>query len=89
MGWRVELTGSAEKDLKKLGEVATRRILEFLRDRLAQSDDPRRLGEALKGTRFGELWKYRLGDYRIVCRIEDGALRILVVRLGHRSDVYR
>lgn len=51
-------------------------------------DDPRSIGEALKGSKLGAFWKYRVGDYRIIARIEDDALRILVVRIGHRKDVY-
>ncbi|MBV5346016.1 MAG: type II toxin-antitoxin system RelE/ParE family toxin, partial [Rhodoferax sp.] len=66
-----------------------RRITAFLRDRLAVSDDPRSLGEALKGSQLGEFWKYRVGDYRIIACIEDGALRVLVVRIGNRKEVYR
>lgn len=52
-------------------------------------DDPRSIGEALKGSRLGEFWKYRIGDYRLISSIEDGALIILVVRIGNRREVYR
>jgi mRNA interferase RelE/StbE len=55
----------------------------------SQSEDPRSLGEALKGSQLGEFWKYRVGDYRIIACIEDGALRVLVLRLGNRKEVYR
>jgi mRNA interferase RelE/StbE len=63
--------------------------LRFLHDRLASLDDTRSIGEALKGSRLGEFWKYRVGDYRIISSIEDGALRILVVKIGNRREVYR
>ncbi len=53
------------------------------------ADDPRSLGQALKGERFGEFWKYRVGDYRVIARIEDQQLLILVIRIGHRSAVYK
>jgi len=53
------------------------------------ANDPRSLGQALKGERFGEFWKYRVGDYRVIARIEDQRLLILVVRIGHRSAVYK
>lgn len=66
-----------------------RRILDFLDQRIANLDDPRSVGEALKGARLGSFWKYRVGDYRIVASIEDGAVRILVVRIGNRREVYR
>lgn len=65
------------------------RIRSFLRGRLAELEDPRSIGEALKGSSLGDFWKYRVGDYRIVAQIEDGALRILVVTLGNRREVYR
>ena len=55
----------------------------------ATLDDPRSIGEALKGSKLGEFWKYRIGDYRVIARIEDAALRVLVVRVGSRDKVYR
>ena len=66
-----------------------RRILAFLRERVAVLDDPRSVGEALKGSRLGDFWKYRVGDYRVIAHIEDGALRILVLKVGNRREVYR
>jgi len=75
--------------LGKLDPQIARRILKFLFERVATLDDPRSIGEALKGSRLGEFWKYRLGDYRIISRIEDGEVIILVVRIGNRREVYR
>jgi len=89
MAWRIELDPAAERELGKLDPQVARRILRFLHERVAQLDDPRSIGEALKGSRLGEFWKYRVGDYRIISSIEDGALRILVVRIGNRREVYR
>ena len=89
MAWRIRIERDAEKDLDRLGSVAAKRILRFIHERVAQLDDPRSIGEALKGPRFGEHWKYRLGDYRIVANIEDGTVTILVLRIGDRKDVYR
>jgi mRNA interferase RelE/StbE len=66
-----------------------RRILRFLHDRLAPLDDPRSLGEALRGSRLGAFWKYRVGDYRIIAAIEDDRLVVLIVRIGNRRSVYR
>ncbi len=77
------------KDLAKLDKQIARRITEFLRERVAVLDDPRSIGEALKGSKLGDFWKYRVGDYRIISSIEDGALRILVVKIGNRREVYR
>ena len=56
---------------------------------LATLEDPRSIGEALKGSKLGEFWKYRVGDSRVIARIEDNALRVLVVRVGRRDKVYR
>jgi mRNA interferase RelE/StbE len=89
MAWKVELDRAAVRDLDQLDPPAARRILAFLHGRVAALDDPRSIGEALKGSALGEFWKYRVGDYRIVSSIEDRILRILVVRIGNRRDVYR
>ena len=66
-----------------------RRILKFLHQRLANLDDPGTIGQALRGSRLGELWKYQVGDYRLICRIEDAQLLVLVLRVGHRREIYR
>lgn len=89
MAWKVDLSSLAEKTLDRLDPKIARRILKFLHERVAPLDDPRAIGEALKGSRLSEFWKYRVGDYRIIASIEDGALRILVVRIGNRREVYR
>lgn len=89
MAWRIELDDAARKELARLDNATARRITAFLRERVAPLDDPRSLGQALKGSRLGEFWKYRVGDYRIIASIEDGVLRILVLRIGNRRDVYR
>jgi mRNA interferase RelE/StbE len=89
MTWKVELDPAAERELDKLDPQIARRVLTFLHTRLAVLDDPRSIGEALKGARLGEFWKYRVGDYRIISSIEDDILRILVVRIGNRREVYR
>lgn len=89
MVWRIEFDASASKELKRLDRQAARRIVAFLRDRVASLADPRAVGQALQGPRFGEFWKYRVGDYRVIARIEDDQLLILIVRIGHRGDVYR
>ncbi len=89
MAWRVELAESAAKQLRKLDPQVSRRILSFLRDRVAMLDDPRSIGEALRGKDFGDFWKYRVGDWRIIADLEDGVMLITVVRIGNRRDVYR
>lgn len=89
MAWQVELSTLAQKNLDQLDPQVARRILTFLHNRVALLDDPRSIGEALKGSRLGECWKYRIGDYRIISSIEDEAIKILVVRIGNRREVYR
>ncbi|HEU5351772.1 MAG TPA: type II toxin-antitoxin system RelE/ParE family toxin [Terracidiphilus sp.] len=89
MAWTIELDPRARKELDKLDRQAARRIVRFLAERLAKMDDPRALGEALKGSELGKFWKYRVGDYRVIAHIEDRLVRILVVRIGNRREVYR
>lgn len=89
MAWRIEFEDAALKELAKLDKPMARRIVAFLKERVAVLDDPRSVGEALKGSKLGDFWKYRVGDYRIVANIEDGALRILVLKVGNRREVYR
>ncbi len=89
MAWRVEFDPAAERELGKLDQQSARRILAFLHGRVAVLDDPRSIGEALKGAKLGSFWKYRVGDYRVIANIDDQAVRILVVRVGNRRAVYR
>jgi len=89
MTWTVELDPSAERELEKLDPQQAKRILRFLFERVAHLEDPRSIGEALKGSRFNTLWKYRVGDYRIISSLEDSVARILVVKIGNRKEVYR
>lgn len=86
--WRVEFHRAAVHDLRKLGADGERRVLRYLRQRIAGSEDPRRFGRALTGDRKG-LWRYRIGDYRIIAAIEDDRFVVLVVSVGHRRAVYR
>jgi mRNA interferase RelE/StbE len=89
MAYRVELSESADRELAKLDAQRRKRILKFLHQRVAKLDDPRSLGEALNGSRLGEFWKYRVGDYRLICKIEDALVIVLVLRVGHRKEIYR
>ena len=89
MAWRIEFGDAAKKDLAKLDKQLARRITAFLRERVVVLDDPRSIGDALKGGKLGEFWKYRVGNWRIIASIEDGALLILVVKIGNRREVYR
>ena len=89
MAWRVEFLAQAARDVEKLDRQVARRISRFLFDRVANLENPRSVGEALRGSQLGEYWKYRVGDYRIICKIEDDRLLVLVVRIGHRREIYR
>lgn len=87
MNWNYQITAKALKQLRKLGPEPARRIIAFLDDRVTGCEDPRQFGKCLKGD-LGEFWRYRVDDYRILCRIHDGLLQVLVVRIGHRRDIY-
>jgi mRNA interferase RelE/StbE len=89
MAWRVEFAKGAQKDLSKLDAPGRGRVLRFLSERIESSDDPRNLGQALKGPVIGRYWKYRVGDHRIICDLHDGLFLVLVVAIGHRREVYR
>jgi mRNA interferase RelE/StbE len=86
--WKIEIDREARRDLEKLDPQVTRRIERFLFERVATLEDPRSIGEALKGSKLGNFWKYRVGDYRIICDIQDKKVVILVLRVGHRSEIY-
>lgn len=88
MAWRINIDDKAKKELAGLDRAQAKRITTFLRERVAKLEDPRSIGEALKGSKLGDFWKYRVGYYRIIACIEDTALLILVVRIGNRKDVY-
>jgi len=86
--WTVEIDDRAAKELRKLDPGVQGRILRFLRERVATAGDPRRLGRPLTAAKTG-LWRYRVGAYRLVCRIEDERVVVLLLTIGHRREVYR
>ena len=88
MGWKIEYDRRVLKDMKKLDKNVQRQILDYFDECIAPSPNPRRFGKSLKSL-FPGLWRYRIGDYRAICRIEDEKLVVLVVRIGHRSRVYK
>ena len=89
MAYAVEVSPAALREMDRLDAQPCRRILKFLYERVAQLDDPRSIGQALKGSELGEFWKYRVGDYRLICKIEDSRVVVLVLRIGHRREIYR
>jgi mRNA interferase RelE/StbE len=87
VNWVYRFDDRALKDLKKLGRAAQRDIIAYLDERVAGDSNPRRFGKRLRAELAG-LWRYRVGDYRILCQIKDGELLVLVVAVGHRKDIY-
>jgi mRNA interferase RelE/StbE len=88
LSWRVEISDIAERQLKKLGRPVQKRILQYLSDRIEGCKNPRHFGEPLKGG-FSGFWRYRIGDYRVICEILDERVMVLVLTIGHRREVYR
>jgi mRNA interferase RelE/StbE len=89
MAWKIEVSSFAARDLTKLDTQHSKRILKFLNERVAKLDDPRSIGKAMQGSSLGEFWGYRVGDYRLICKIEDDRVVVLVLRVGHRRKIYR
>jgi mRNA interferase RelE/StbE len=87
MAWKVELSATARKQLKQLDKPVSNRILKFISERLTKLEDPRQIGARLQGT-LSDYWKYRVGDYRVICSLEDDQLVVMVLRVGHRKEIY-
>ncbi len=88
MIWIIEYTKTAETQLRKLDKPVAKRILDYLEDNIAVLDNPCTRGKGLSGP-LGELWRYRVGEYRILCEIQSNIMRVLVVEVGHRKHIYR
>lgn len=89
MSWNINYTDTAKKQLKKFDRQVALRIVDFMDERIAGLDDPRSTGKALTGLLLGAYWRYRVGEYRIICDIQDGALCVLVIEVGNRKEVYK
>ena len=89
MAWTISYTASARKQLRKLDRPIARRVVDFMDERIAAQADPRNTGQALTGPLLGAYWRYRVGDYRIICDIQDDALCVLVIEIGKRKEIYR
>lgn len=87
LAWQINFTGEAVKQLKKLDNGEAKRIKNYLRQRVEPLDDPRQLGKALQGD-LSTLWRYRIGDYRLICELQESVLIVLVLRIGHRKNIY-
>lgn len=89
MSWTVRYTSDAVRQIRKLGPQTEARLRKYLHEHVETLDNPRSVGQALAGSRLGHFWRYRVGDYRIICDILDDDLIILVVEVGHRREIYR
>lgn len=89
MAWEIEYTETARRQLRKLDKQIAMRIIDFMDERVARRSEPRNTGEALTGPSIGVYWRYRVGDYRVICDIQDGRLCVLVIEIGNRREVYR
>lgn len=87
MNWKIEYTETAKKALLSIDREAAKRIKRYLDTRIASNENPRRFGEALAENLAG-LWKYRIGNFRVIAEIQDDNIVVLIVRIGHRSKVY-
>ena len=89
MAWQIEFDPDALKDLRKIDKPIQIRLVGFLRTRVSSLTNPRDIGEALSGQRLGNYWKYRVGDWRIICDIQDQKILVRVLRIGNRREDYR
>jgi len=85
--WTVEFDDRARRELRRLDAKTQQIILRYLRERIAGAEDPKRFGRPLRRNLAG-LWRYRVGDYRLICRLEENRLVVLVLQVGHRREVY-
>ena len=89
MKWEIVLDETAVREFDDLDKTIQKRVARFLYERVAKLEDPRGIGEALKGASLGEFWKYRVGDYRLIAKIRDQYVQILIIKIGNRREVYR
>jgi mRNA interferase RelE/StbE len=87
--WTIKYTESSLRQLKKLDKPVAQLVLDYMDERIAVLADPRAAGKNLVGPRMGSYWRYRIGDVRVICDLQDNALLILVVEVGHRREVNR
>jgi mRNA interferase RelE/StbE len=88
LAWKVEIADVAESQLMRLDTPVRNRILNYLHDRIEGCKNPRHFGESLKANKVG-LWRYRVGDFRVICEIQDDRLRVLAIAIGHRREIYK
>jgi mRNA interferase RelE/StbE len=87
LAWQIKFAATAKKQLKKRDNQKQRNILQYLKNRIKTEEDPGRYGDPLRDSLAG-LWKYRIGDYRVICEIQEKEIVVLVLQVGHRRKVY-
>ena len=87
MTWKVTIDKHAIKQLKKLDKSTKKRIINFLKNKVDGHNNPRHIGKPLQGKLTG-LWRYRTGDYRIICKLKDKEVTVLVLNIRHRKNIY-
>ncbi|NCX93466.1 MAG: type II toxin-antitoxin system RelE/ParE family toxin [Gammaproteobacteria bacterium] len=88
MAWKIEYSKTAKKQLKDLDKKVAKKIMAYLDERVISSEDPKSVAKRLVGP-LGGLWRYRVGDFRVICQIEDNVMLVLVLSVGHRKDIYK
>ena len=88
MTWSIEYTDTALRTLRKMDRQVARRLLDFMDERIAAADNPRALGKPLRGSALGDFWRYQVGDWRLICDLQDSRLVVLVIDPGHSRDIY-
>lgn len=88
LAWKIEFTDTAKKHLKHLDKPVAKKILKWLDERVLSGVNPRLWGKQLKGNELGDMWRYRIGDYRVLCLIKDSIVTVEVVYIGHRKEIY-
>ena len=89
MAWTINYTESALRQLKKLDKSIALRVVDFMDERVTTAEDPRTQGKSLVGPKLGDYWRYRVGDIRVICNIQDGKMCVLIIEIGNRREVYR
>jgi mRNA interferase RelE/StbE len=87
--WTIKYTETSQRQLKKLDRSVALCVLDYVDERIATLEDPRSQGKNLVGPKMGSYWRYRVGDVRVICHLQDQVLLILVIEMGHRREVYR
>lgn len=89
MAWTIDYADPALRELRKLDPAVARRVVDFMSERVAKHPDPRSIGSPLTGPLLGQFWRYRVGDWRVICDIQDARVTVLVVKIAARKHVYR